>query len=351
MSDSVKLRLYGVAITLVIMVAGLLSMAFYSKAFSDPLEVTVVGERAGLVMAPGNKVKFRGLEVGSVAEVRRSGGSVSLDLDLDREDAARIPANVRAEIRSTTVFGAKFVELVLDRQPATETLAAGDRIRIAQVTTEVNTVFKSLGRVLDGVDVGSLNVTMNVLARSLSGRGSDVAALAGEVDAYLVELEPLLPALRRDLRAVAAVARTAEGISPALFRVLENATVSAGTVSTHREALDRLLVDLRILGVDARRVLGVNAEALLAALEATVPTTAMLKAYSGELPCLLAGLERSRELTGGSLGGRSPGLRVFMSVRSGLPRYSYENDLPRRMQGLGPTCDRLPQLLSKGNGR
>lgn len=351
MSDSTRLRIYGIGLSAVIVAATMLSISFYNKAFSDPLQVTVVSERSGLVMDPGNKVKFRGLEIGQVARISKAGDAVLLELDLNREDAARIPANVSAEIRSTTVFGAKFVELIERDNQAEATLADGDRIHAAAVTAEVNTVFKSLGRVLDGVDVGNVNVTMNVLARSLSGQGGDIARLAGKVDAYLTELEPSLPALRRDLRAVAAFARTADAVSPALFEVLDNATATASSITTHREALDRLLVNLRILGVDARRVLGVNAEALLGALEATVPTTSMLKAYSSELPCLLLGLERSRELTGGSLGGKSPGLRVFMSIRSGLPEYTYANDLPQPMKGTGPTCDRLPQLLSQGNRR
>ncbi|HSV38891.1 MAG TPA: MCE family protein, partial [Nocardioidaceae bacterium] len=211
-------RVAGIGLILVVLSAFVLTAALYTHAFSNPADITLRTSRIGLVMDPGNVVKMRGIKVGTVGEVHPvDAGTAELVLEIDRDQLAHIPANVTAQIRSTTVFGAKYVELVAPADAVAERLDAGAVLTVAGVTTEINTVFRSLDRVLTGIDAADLNTTLTVLARTLDGRGDSIAAIATQADSYLAKLEPLLPQLRRDLREAAAFARVGEAVSPALL--------------------------------------------------------------------------------------------------------------------------------------
>lgn len=338
------LRIAGVGLVLVVLAAFSLTGALYARAFSNPAEITLETSRAGLVMDPGGKVKLRGVEIGRVGEVRTVGDGVEIVLELDRDELDGIPADVVAEIRATTVFGAKYVELVAPSKGGGGQLEDGAVIKASGVTTEINTVFDGLDRVLSGIDIASLNGTLTVLATTLSGRGDDIASLALEADAYLTKLEPLLPQLRRDLVEVARFARLAVEVSPALIAILRNATVTAGTIADEEQALDRLLVDLSLLGGRAKELLGDNGDALARLLDSARPTAATLRAYSSELPCFLKGLDEARKIMADVIGGTDASLRAMVSIRSQLSHYTVPKDLPGQPEDRGPDCHGLPRL-------
>ena len=75
--------------------------------------------------------------------------AVSLKLEIDPDQIKYIPANVEAQIRATTVFGAKFVDLVYPDNPSPQRLAAGQVLKSRNVSTEVNTVFQNVVAVLN----------------------------------------------------------------------------------------------------------------------------------------------------------------------------------------------------------
>jgi phospholipid/cholesterol/gamma-HCH transport system substrate-binding protein len=340
-------RLAGVGLILVVVGAFALTGAFYNHAFSDPAEVTLTTARAGLVMDAGNKVKLRGVEIGRVGSVTLRDGHAVIVLDIERDQLDEIPADVRAEIRATTVFGAKYVDLVAPSSgsgASTAHLVDGGSVRAGGVTVEVNTVFDDLNRVLSGLDVAGLNNTLTVLSRTFEGRGSEIAAVAAKADDYLTRLQPELPRLRRDLFGVAQLSRLGVRISPALTSILRNATVTATTVNQSRTELTRLLVDLSILGDHATRVLGVNGDALATLLRTLRPTAATLRAYSSELPCLFRGIDNTRKEMAKVIGGTTHALRALVSIRSKLPKYTVPRDLPGLPHGRGPSCAGMPLL-------
>jgi phospholipid/cholesterol/gamma-HCH transport system substrate-binding protein len=342
LNESSKLKLGAVGLVLVVLSGFAITGALYTRAFANPIEVTVESSRAGLVMDPGNKVKLRGVEIGRVGSVQLVDDGVEIVLEIDRDSFDGIPADVVADIRSTTVFGAKYVELV-SRTGAGQ-LREGAVLATKGVTTEVNTVFDGLHRVLTGVDVADLNHTLTVLATTLRGRGDQVAAVAEQADDYLTKLQPLLPKLREDLLQVARLSRTAVEVSPALIAILRNATVTAGTVVDERRALDRLLVDLTLLSGRGAEVLGLNAEALGTLVRGLNLPTETLRAYSSELPCFLLGMDRTRQLIADVIGGTDATLRALVSIRSRLSKYTAPADLPDYPTGRGPDCHGLPAL-------
>lgn len=116
MSRSNVRALAGLATVLAIVAVVVFSVMMFRGGFGQTVPVTVVSERAGLVMNPEAKVKMRGVQVGQVQSIEtRPDGKAVLHLAIDPDDLADIPGNVGVNITSTTVFGAKFVEFVNPR--------------------------------------------------------------------------------------------------------------------------------------------------------------------------------------------------------------------------------------------
>ena len=76
--------------------------ALFSGSFKSYVPVTLISDRAGLVMDRGGKVKMRGVQVGRVGAVSTGKDEVRLRLDIYPAEIRHIPANVRARIRATT---------------------------------------------------------------------------------------------------------------------------------------------------------------------------------------------------------------------------------------------------------
>ena len=95
-----------------------LTALLFSGTLQDVVPLTLVSDRAGLVMENGAKVKLRGVQIGEVetigAEVQSPATDLSkLKLKIDPGPFQYLPSNVEAEIKSSTAFGAKYVDLIV----------------------------------------------------------------------------------------------------------------------------------------------------------------------------------------------------------------------------------------------
>ncbi len=140
---------------LVLLIAAIwLTYALFAGTLKSYVPVTLTSDRSGLVMESNAKVKMRGVQVGRVASIIGGREPVELKLEIYPDQIKHIPANVEAQIRATTVFGAKFVDLVYPSDPSAQRLEAGEVLQSRNVTTEVNTVFENVVGVLDQIDTG-----------------------------------------------------------------------------------------------------------------------------------------------------------------------------------------------------
>ncbi|WP_155767250.1 MlaD family protein, partial [Mycobacterium colombiense] len=101
--------------TLFILIGCLIAMtaASFSGKFQDFVPLTLVSDRAGLVMEDGAKVKLRGVQVGQVASIGTDVKTARLQLKIQPDAFKYLPSNLEAEIKSTTAFGSKFVDLIV----------------------------------------------------------------------------------------------------------------------------------------------------------------------------------------------------------------------------------------------
>ena len=122
--DAPPYKLLGALLLVILAVAGTLIFLQFRGDFRRSAELTLVSDRAGLVVEPGAKVTFNGVEVGRVAGIDQTTADgtpqARLTVHVDPSALAVIPANAVAEIRATTVFGNKYVSLSSPENPAAQ---------------------------------------------------------------------------------------------------------------------------------------------------------------------------------------------------------------------------------------
>jgi virulence factor Mce-like protein len=339
--------LAGLATIVVVAVIVALAVGLFRGDFTKTVPVTVVSPRAGLVMNPDAKVKMRGVVVGKVASIEsRPNGQAALHLAIDPSQLQFIPANVGVDIASSTVFGAKFVELVPPTDPSTRSLQAGQTLDGKHVTVEINTVFEHLTSVLSKIAPDKLNETLGALATALSGRGEKIGQTLGDLDEFLRKLDPSLPALKHDIAVAPAVVNAYADAAPDLVRTAENATKISQTIVEEQHNLDAFLISTIGLADIGNDVIGSNRKPLTDTLHLLLPTTDLTSRYHEALTCGLQGVVPLA--VGGPL--QLPQSYTLVSFQWGAERYRYPTDLPKVAATGGPHCQDvgLPNVPFEG---
>ncbi len=326
------------ALTLVVVVA----VGLFRGSFTKSIPVTVVADRAGLVMYPNAKVKMNGAEVGKVDSIEHlPGGGAALHLAIDPDSVSAIPANVGAEITSSTVFGSKFVDLVPPGQPSPQNLRAGTRIEGGgKVTVEINTVFEKLVSVLSQVEPAKLNQTLGAVSKSLNGRGQKFGQTLADLDSALANLNPALDNLNHVLEVSPTVFNAFADASPDLLTTVGNATRISDTVVDQQDSLDALLLSAIGVADIGSEVLTENRQPLADVLHLLVPTTDLTNQYN---PALTCGLGALLPLANGP-GTPMPGATLLQGFFLGRERYRYPGNLPKVAATGGPQCTDLPNV-------
>lgn len=325
-----------VAIALIIFLA----VSLFRGSFTTTVPVTVISDRAGLVMDKDAKVKMRDVQVGKVADIQsRPDGTASLRLAMDPEALRLIPSNVNVDITSNTVFGAKFVQLTPPDNPSPQKMHAGQVIQSQHVAVEINTVFQQLVKVLDKIDPAKLNETLGAISTAFNGRGQKFGQTLSDFNALLAKIEPSLPNLAHDIEASASTFNAYADAAPDLVATLQNATTVSNTVVDQQQQLDEFLVNTIGLADVGNDVIGGNRQALTDTLHLLVPTTEVLNRYNQSLWCSLGGLvvmDRSPALPG-----NNNAVVVSAGLTLGTERYRYPEDLPKVAAKGRPYCKEL----------
>lgn len=341
MSKSGLSALAGLATIVVLAVIVGVAVGLFQGSFTPSVPVTVLSPRAGLVMNADAKVKLRGVQVGKVASIEsRPNGQAALHLAMNPSQLHLIPANVLVDIASTTVFGAKYVELVPPADPAPQRLHAGETLDSQHVTVEVNTVFQELTSVLDKVDPTKLNETLGAIASALNGRGNKIGQMLSDLDSFLAKQDPSLPRLSHDLAVFPAVANTYADAASDLTTTIADATKVSRTIVDEQQNLDAFLISTIGLADIGNDVVGGNRQRLTDVLHMLVPTTNLTNEYHQALWCSIAG--GAQQVKAPPLA--DPGIKILFEVEWGAERYRYPSNLPKVAATGGPQCRDLPNV-------
>jgi phospholipid/cholesterol/gamma-HCH transport system substrate-binding protein len=323
--------LTGLAAIVAIVAVVALAIGLFRGSFTETVPVTVVSERAGLVMNPDAKVKMRGVEVGKVASIStKPDGSAVLKLDMNPSQLHLIPSNVDVDITSTTVFGAKYVELVPPKDPSAEKLHGGQVIQGQHVTTEINTVFQQLVTVLDKIDPAKLNETLGAVATAFNGRGEKIGRTLEDFNAFLAKINSSLPNLAHDIEA-SVPAFTAYGdAAPDLVATFDNSIRLSNSIVEEQQNLDEFLISAIGLADIGNEVIGGNRQALSDTLRVLVPTTTLAGEYHETLGCTIGGLVPFVK-------GINQYSHILFnaSLTMGTERYRWPEDLPKVAASTG----------------
>ncbi|MGQ4600041.1 MCE family protein [Nocardia sp. R6R-6] len=340
------LKLAGAALVLAVVAIVALALVMFVGGFTPTATVTVDAPRSGLVLNPDAKVKVRGVEIGRVESVDYTGQGARLKLALDPELLKLVPSNADVDIRSTTVFGAKYVNFVIPQQPSPMALQPGATVTAQRVTVEFNTLFQHLSDLLAEIEPEKLNATLSALSTALQGRGQQLGDLLARSDAYLREINPYLPALQQDLVKTGDVTNLYADTVPDLLRTVSNATVTSNSLVQEQDNLDSVLINLIGLADTTGSVLRDNESQLVTALDLLRPTTGLLEEYAPALFCLIGGLGKALPLGEAVFGGLQEGVGLNTGFMYGAEPYTYPADLPKVNATGGPRCagllDRVP---------
>jgi phospholipid/cholesterol/gamma-HCH transport system substrate-binding protein len=284
---------------------------------------------------------LNGAQVGTVASIDTlPDGRAALHLAIDPSAMDLIPANVGADITSSTVFGSKFVELVPPPDPSAQPLRAGQVLDGDHVTVELNTVFQQLVSVLSKVDPAKLNETLGAIAKGLNGRGDEFGQTLVDLDTALAKLNPSLDNLNHELAVAPTVLNAYADAAPDLLRTVSNATRISDTIVDEQQNLDTLLVSVIGLADIGTEVLSTNRQPLTDVIHLLVPTLDLTNRYNGAITCGIRGMI---PLATGP-GTEVPGVMLLDSFFLGRERYRYPANLPKVAASGGPQCAGLPKV-------
>jgi phospholipid/cholesterol/gamma-HCH transport system substrate-binding protein len=337
---------------LLIVIVGLIAMTalLFSGTLSTYVPLTLVSDRAGLVMEDGAKVKLRGVQVGEVGSIGTENNLAALNLKMDPGPFRYLPSNVEAEIKSSTAFGAKYVDLIVPANGASsEPLAPGAVLRSRNVTVEVNTVFENLQAVVHAIDPAKLNSVLSAVAESLRGRGDRIGEAITDANNVLLAVNPRMPTVQRDWQLFGQTAQAYSAAAQNILSILDSFSTTSATISAHAGALDTLLVSAVGFSTAGINVIGGNQPALVRAMNILDPTTNLLMKYSPTYTCLFQGAQWFLDHGGrDALGGNGKSVIMDAALLAGDDPYRYPDNLPKVNATGGPggkpSCGSLPDV-------
>ena len=342
MSTVIRRRLQGVAFIVVVICLIALSIAKYSGAFSSGVPVTLLVDHTGLQLDKHSDVKIRGLVVGEVTGLSSSGGAATVGLRLNPEMVPLIPDNVSARLLPKTLFGEKYVSLVLPEYPSGRALSAGDVIPQdrSRAATELDSALDHLLPLLADVPPQELASTLGAISGALHGRGHQLGETLVRTQQLVSGLDTALPQLQEDITRTADLADTYTRAAPDLLTALADLSVTTRTVAEQRQNLAQLWTSVTGAAEDLGGFLRDNRENLIALSADSRPTLESLARYAPEYPCLLhaiAVLVPQFDRAFG-VGTRQPGLHIYLEVTNNRGKYLPGVDEPRYQEDRGPRC-------------
>jgi phospholipid/cholesterol/gamma-HCH transport system substrate-binding protein len=335
--------------TLFILVGSMIALTAgaFSGKFQTFIPLTLVSDRAGLVMEPGAKVKLRGVQIGQVASFGTDVKAAQLQLKMDPGPFKYLPSNLEAEIKSTTAFGSKYVDLIVPNQPSPAGLKPGAVLRSRNVTVEVNTVFENLQSIVQALDPAKMNAILSAFAEALRGKGDRLGQAITDANSLLLTVNPRMDTIDKDWRLFGQTTAAYSAAAPDLLSILDSAATTSTTLTDNQRSLDSLLLSAVGFSQAGINVFGNNEANIVRSINLLDPTTALLNKYSPTYTCLFQGAQWYVDHGGrDALGGNGYSVILDASLLFGDDPYRYPRHLPKVNATGGPggrpSCGSLP---------
>lgn len=328
-----------VLLTIIGVVATLVFLQFRGD-LSATTALTVESGRSGLMLDRGAKVTYNGVAIGRVDDieiVQRDGvPSAVLTAEVGSRYLSVMPANVRADVRASTIFGNKYLDFTAPANPSPERISSADVVTATGVTTEFQTLFETVTGIAEKIDPVQLNLTLSAAAEALTGLGQKFGRSLADANAILADLNPRLPALREGVRGLADFADIYAAAGPDLWDGLDNSLTPVGTLTTQQRDLDAaLLASIGFADIPTATVAR-GAPHFIRVAADLVPSSRLLDTYSPELFCLIRNTGQVVPAALAAFGGNGYSLATRTSLVGAPNPYIYPDNLPRVNARGGP---------------
>ncbi|HEX3783952.1 MAG TPA: MCE family protein [Pseudonocardiaceae bacterium] len=341
-------RLAGVVFVVVFAVLIWLSIALYNKDFTPVVLVNLNTDTTGNELHLHAEVKVRGVDVGEVRQISTNGRIARLQLAIQPNMVPLIPDNVSAELLPTTLFGERYVDLILPKYPDPQRLGQGSTIDQDHSSSaiELEKVLKDLMPMLQAVQPQKLSVTLTAISQALQGRGTELGQTLVEINSYLQQMNPQLPAIDSDISQLVAVTNSYSQSFPDIVQAMSDFTKTSQTVVDEQNSLKTLYQTVTGTAQDLDSFLNANSEDIIRLSTDSRTTLQTLAKYSPEFPCVLQQLtafepEMDKVLGKGT---SEPGLHVNLeSVPTlGDGKYTAPANTPVFGDAGNPSCYSTP---------
>ena len=340
----VKRRLKGIAGIAVLLCLVALSLAVYQKTFVNSTTIVVTSPRAGLLLDKGATVRAAGLKVGEVRSVELvKAGNVRITIALDPAAARKLPSNVTADVSASTVFGEKYVDLMVPKSPSGRSIQAGQVISADSVTPETNDLFESINQTITAIDPIALNKTLTAVSSALQNHGDELGAYLSSANQFVDTLNEHSPAFDRAVKLSTPVLNGYNAASPDLLATARHGSTTAATLADLQSQLHESLASLSSVSMQGVNFLDLISQPLDRSMGNLRPTFTTLARFSKVLTCTLQGLGRGEKIVTQSLGGTSfPGITGNTSFLPAASGYKFPQNLPKLAANEKPRCFGLP---------
>ncbi len=285
-------KAFGVAFIVVLGLAVAFCIAVFQQRFTPIVSVTLLTDTIGSQLQEASDVKIRGLNVGEVRHITSTGNGATVMLALRPDAVDQIPQNVHARLLPKTLFGERYVDLVIPEYPAKASLGEGDTIGQDRTTVaiELEQVFENLLPLLRTVQPEKLSATLNALASTLDGRGTQLGKNLVLVDNYFKQFNPHMPNFQADISGLADLASTYSEAAPELVRAATAFLTTNATLVEKQSELAGFLAGTAGFANTTTAFLSANENRIIQVGRINRPSMELFARYSPEYPCVAQGI-------------------------------------------------------------
>ena len=335
-------RVLGIVFFVVLALFLTFTIGAFNKTFTDVVKVDLLSDSVGNALPPNADVKVRGMLVGEVRSASTTDGVVTSVLAIEPDKAELIPSDATARLLPKTLFGERYVSLIIPEGTTAPPLSAGTVLHQDKSgnAIEVGEVLDGLLPLLQAIPPQDLANTLGSLAQGLTGRGAELGFTVDRLEEIFREVNTELPALQEDLRKFADFSQTYSEAAPDLVNALDTLRTTGNTVVEKQKQVNTLLASLTATSSTTAAFLETNAQSIITFAADSREALQLLAQYSPTFGCTFKGFsdtapEAAKIL---SVDAPNPGVRANIQIVNPKGRYIPNQDEPRLVDNRGPVC-------------
>lgn len=335
-------RVLGIVFFVVLALFLTFTIGAFNKSFTDVVKVDLLSDSVGNALPPNADVKVRGMLVGEVRSASTTDGVVTSILAIEPDKAELIPSDATARLLPKTLFGERYVSLIIPEGTTAPPLSAGTVLHQDKSgnAIEVGEVLDGLLPLLQAIPPQDLANTLGSLAQGLTGRGAELGLTVDRLEEIFREVNTELPAVQEDLRKFADFSQTYSEAAPDLVNALDTLRTTGNTVVEKQNQVNTLLASLTATSSTTAAFLETNAQSIITLSADSREALQLLAQYSPTFGCTFKGFAETTPKAAKILSADAPdpGVRANIQIVNPKGRYIPNQDEPRLVDNRGPVC-------------